>query len=136
MLHLDLVTIVVDDYDRAIDFYVGVLGFVLTEDSKLTTDKRWVVIRPSLGSAGFLIAKAAKTEQVAAIGRQAGGRVSFFLHTDNIDEQLQLWSARGVQFEGKPRAESYGRVVVFVDIYGNRWDLIEPQSTRVADGSD
>ena len=127
MLHLDLVTIVVDDYDRAIDFYVGVLGFVLTEDSKLTTDKRWVVIRPSLGSAGFLIAKAAKTEQVAAIGRQAGGRVSFFLHTDNIDEQLQLWSARGVQFEGKPRAESYGRVVVFVDIYGNRWDLIEPQ---------
>ena len=127
MLHLDLVTIVVDDYDRAIDFYVGILGFVLTEDSKLTTDKRWVVIRPSLGSAGFLIAKAAKTEQVAAIGRQAGGRVSFFLHTDNIDEQLQLWSARGVQFEGKPRAESYGRVVVFVDIYGNRWDLIEPQ---------
>ena len=127
MLHLDLVTIVVDDYDRAIDFYVGILGFVLTEDSKLTTDKRWVVIRPSLGSTGFLIAKAAKTEQVAAIGRQAGGRVSFFLHTDNIDEQLQLWSARGVQFEGKPRAESYGRVVVFVDIYGNRWDLIEPQ---------
>jgi catechol 2,3-dioxygenase-like lactoylglutathione lyase family enzyme len=127
MLHLDLVTIVVDDYDRAIDFYVGILGFVLTEDSKLTTDKRWVVIRPSLGSAGFLIAKAAKTEQAAAIGRQAGGRVSFFLHTDNIDEQLQLWSSRGVQFEGTPRAESYGRVVVFVDIYGNRWDLIEPQ---------
>ena len=136
MLHLDLVTIVVDDYDRAIDFYVGILGFVLTEDSKLTTDKRWVVIRPSLGSAGFLIAKAAKTEQEAAIGRQAGGRVSFFLHTDNIDEQLQLWSSRGVQFEGTPRTESYGRVVVFVDIYGNRWDLIEPQQTRVSDGSD
>lgn len=133
MLHLDLVTIVVDDYDRAIDFYVGVLGFVPTEDSKLTSDKRWVVIRPSLGSTGFLIAKAAKTEQVAAIGRQTGGRVSFFLHTDNIDEQLQLWSSRGVQFEGTPRAESYGRVVVFVDIYGNRWDLIEPQQTRVTD---
>jgi catechol 2,3-dioxygenase-like lactoylglutathione lyase family enzyme len=133
MLHLDLVTIVVDDYDRAIDFYVGVLGFVVTEDSKLTSDKRWVVIRPSLGSAGFLIAKAAKTEQVAAIGRQAGGRVSFFLHTDNIDEQLQLWSSRGVQFEGTPRVESYGRVVVFIDIYGNRWDLIEPQQTRVTD---
>jgi catechol 2,3-dioxygenase-like lactoylglutathione lyase family enzyme len=133
MLHLDLVTIVVDDYDRAIDFYVGILGFVLTEDSNLTTDKRWVVIRPSLGSTGFLIAKAAKTEQVAAIGRQAGGRVSFFLHTDNIDEQLQLWSSRGVQFEGTPRVESYGRVVVFIDIYGNRWDLIEPQQTRVTD---
>jgi catechol 2,3-dioxygenase-like lactoylglutathione lyase family enzyme len=133
MLHLDLVTIVVDDYDRAIDFYIGVLGFVLTEDSKLTTDKRWVVIRPSLGSTGFLIAKAAKTEQAAAIGRQAGGRVSFFLHTDNINEQLQLWSSRGVQFEGTPRTESYGRVVVFVDIYGNRWDLIEPQQTRVTD---
>ena len=136
MLHLDLVTIVVDDYDRAIDFYVGVLGFVLTEDSKLTIDKRWVVIRPSLGSTGFLIAKAAKTEQAAAIGRQAGGRVSFFLHTDNIDEQLHLWSSRGVQFEGTPRSESYGRVVVFIDIYGNRWDLIEPQQTRVTDRSD
>lgn len=136
MLHLDLVTIVVDDYDRAIDFYVGVLGFVLTEDSKLTTDKRWVVIRPSLGSAGFLIAKAAKTEQAAAIGRQAGDRVSFFLHTDNIEEQLRLWISRGVQFEATPRAESYGRVVVFVDIYGNRWDLIEPRQPRATDVSD
>ena len=136
MLHLDFVTIVVDDYDRAIDFYVGILGFVLTEDSKVTADKRWVVIRPSLGSTGFLIAKAAKTEQVAAIGHQAGGRVSFFLHTDNSDEQLHLWSSRGVQFEGTPRAESYGRVVVFVDIYGNRWDLIEPQQTRVTDAGD
>ena len=136
MLHLDLVTIVVDDYDRAIDFYVGILGFVLTEDSKVTADKRWVVIRPSLDSAGFLIAKAASTEQMASIGRQAGGRVSLFLHTDNIDEQLQLWSSRGVQFEGTPRAESYGRVVVFVDIYVNRWDLIEPQQTRVTDGGD
>ena len=133
MLHLDLVTIVVDDYDRAIDFYVGILGFVLTEDSKVTADKRWVVIRPSLDSAGFLIAKAASTEQLASIGRQAGGRVSLFLHTDNIDEQLQLWSSRGVQFEGTPRVESYGRVVVFIDIYGNRWDLIEPQQTRVTD---
>ena len=136
MLHLDLVTIVVDDYDRAIDFYVGILGFVLTEDSKLTTDKRWVVIRPSLGSTGFLIAKAAKTEQAAAIGRQTGGRVSLFLHTDNIDEQLRLWSSLGVQFEGTPRAESYGRVVVFVDVYGNRWDLIEPRQTRVTDVGD
>ena len=129
MLHLDLVTIVVDDYDRAIDFYVGTLGFVLTEDSKVTADKRWVVIRPSLGSAGFLIAKAASTEQTASIGRQAGGRVSLFLHTDNIDEQVQLWTSRGVEFEGTPRAEPYGRVVVFVDIFGNRWDLIEPRHT-------
>ena len=136
MLHLDLVTIVVDDYDRAIDFYVGTLGFVLTEDSKLTTDKRWVVIRPSLGSTGFLIAKAADAEQAAAIGRQAGGRVSLFLHTDNIDEQLHLWSSRGVQFEGTPRSEPYGRVVVFVDIYGNRWDLIEPRQTRGTDAGD
>jgi catechol 2,3-dioxygenase-like lactoylglutathione lyase family enzyme len=136
MLHLDLVTIVVDDYDRAIDFYVGILGFVLTEDSKLTTDKRWVVIRPSLGSTGFLIAKAATTEQAAVIGSQTGGRVSLFLHTDNIDEQLHLWSKRGVQFEETPRAEPYGRVVVFVDIYGNRWDLIEPRQTRVTDVGD
>lgn len=133
MLHLDLVTIVVDDYDRAIDFYVGILGFVLTEDSKVTADKRWVVIRPSLDSAGFLIAKAASTEQMASIGRQAGGRVSLFLHTDNILEQVQLWTSRGVEFEGTPRAEPYGRVVVFIDIYGNRWDLIEPQQTRVTD---
>jgi len=129
MLHLDLVTIVVDDYDRAIDFYVGILGFVLTEDSKVTADKRWVVIRPSLDSAGFLIAKAASTEQMASIGRQAGGRVSLFLHTDNILEQVQLWTSRGVEFEGTPRAEPYGRVVVFVDIFGNRWDLIEPRRT-------
>jgi catechol 2,3-dioxygenase-like lactoylglutathione lyase family enzyme len=130
MLHLDLVTLVVDDYDRAIDFYVGTLGFVLTEDSRLTTEKRWVVIRPSLGSTGFLIARADNAEQSAAIGRQAGGRVSHFLHTDDIDEQMRLWSSRGVQFEGTPRTESYGRVVVFVDIYGNRWDLIEPQEGR------
>jgi catechol 2,3-dioxygenase-like lactoylglutathione lyase family enzyme len=127
MLHLDLVTIVVDDYDRAIDFYVGILGFMLTEDSGLTSEKRWVVIRPSLGSAGFLIARADSAEQSAAIGRQTGGRVSLFLHTDDIDEQIRLWSSRGVKFEGAPRTESYGRVVVFVDIYGNRWDLIEPQ---------
>ncbi|NBY46106.1 MAG: VOC family protein [Acidimicrobiia bacterium] len=130
MLHLDLVTIVVDDYDRAIDFYVGTLGFVLTEDTKLTTEKRWVVIRPSQGSTGFLIARADSAEQSAAIGRQTGGRVSLFLHTDDIDEQIGLWSSRGVQFEGELRTEPYGRVVVFVDIYGNRWDLIEPQERR------
>jgi len=130
MLHLDLVTIVVDDYDRAISFYVGILGFVLTEDSKLTNEKRWVVIRPSLRGTGFLIARADSAEQSAAIGRQTGGRVSLFLHTDDIDEQIRLWSSRGVQFEGAPRTESYGRVVVFVDIYGTRWDLIEPQVRR------
>ena len=130
MLHLDLVTIIVDEYDRAISFYVGTLGFVLTEDSKLTNEKRWVVIRPSLGSTGFLIARADSAEQSATIGRQTGGRVSLFLHTDDIDEQIRLWSSRGVQFEGEPRTESYGRVVVFVDLYGNRWDLIEPQEGR------
>ena len=130
MLHLDLVTIIVDEYDRAISFYVGTLGFVLTEDSKLTNEKRWVVIRPSLGSTGFLIARADSAEQSATIGRQTGGRVALFLHTDNIDEQIRLWSSRGVKFEGEPRTESYGRVVVFVDLYGNRWDLIEPQEGR------
>ena len=126
MLHLDLVTLVVDDYDRAIAYYVDVLGFELAEDSPLGEGKRWVVVRPSRHSQGLLIAKASNGEQTAAIGRQTGGRVAFFLHTDNIDEQIATWKQRDVEFIETLRSEPYGRVIVFADVYGNRWDLIEP----------
>jgi catechol 2,3-dioxygenase-like lactoylglutathione lyase family enzyme len=126
MLRLDLATLVVDDYDEAIDFFVSTLGFVLEEDADLGDGKRWVVVRPGSNGAGLLLAKAADEGQRASIGRQAGGRVSFFLHTDDLDRQVAEWTSRGVRFAEQPRTEAYGKVVVFLDLFGNRWDLIEP----------
>ena len=127
---LDKITIVVDDYDRAIEFFTGILGFDLAEDSpSLTNDgrpKRWVVVRPPGGETGIVLARADGERQAAAIGNQAGGRVGFFLRVDDFDASYQRMMAAGVEFRGEPRTEPYGRVAVFVDIAGNRWDLLGP----------
>ena len=128
-MRLFLVTLVVDDYDRAIDFYCGKLGFELVEDTRLSAAKRWVVVSPGTGGANLLLARAAKDSQVAAIGRQAGGRVGFFLETGDFAREHTRLSQAGVEFIRPPRNEPYGRVAVFRDLYGNDWDLIEPAAS-------
>lgn len=128
MPHLSLVTLVVDDYDDAIDYYVGVLGFELREDTVLDAAKRWVVVAPK-GSreTGLLLARAAGPDQRARIGDQTGGRVGLFLATEDFARDHARMRAAGVVFEEEPRDEPYGTVAVFRDRYGNRWDLIGPR---------
>jgi len=126
MLRFHLATLVVDDYDDAIAFFVGTLDFFLTEDTDLGGGKRWVVVRPDPFGTGILLAKADGDRQAAAVGAQAGGRVSFFLYTDDVERDVAAWAARGVRFIDAIRAEEYGKVTVFLDLYGNPWDLIEP----------
>ena len=124
------ITLVVRDYDEAIDFYVGVLGFVLVEDSIIASqDKRWVVVAPP-GSTGsrLLLARAADDAQASRIGNQTGGRVFLFLYTDDFWRDFHAYKARGVIFVREPRTESYGTVAVFKDLYGNLWDLLEPNA--------
>jgi catechol 2,3-dioxygenase-like lactoylglutathione lyase family enzyme len=123
---LGLVTLVVRDYDQALAWFTRVLGCERVEDTPLGSGKRWVVVRPR-GSqgAGVLLARAANPEQEASVGRQSGGRVALFLHTDDFDRDHRAMSARGVTFLEAPRDEAYGRVAVFEDLYGNRWDLVE-----------
>lgn len=122
---LALVTLVVDDYDRAIDFYCRALGFHLAEDTPLSAGKRWVVVKPEEQAAmGLLLAVAADETQRQAIGRQAGGRVGFFLEVDDFEAVHRRMSAEGVHFEEEPRDEPYAKVAVFRDLYGNRWDLL------------
>ena len=129
-VHLSLVTIVVDDYDPAIRFFVDVLGFELTEDDpSLTNDgrpKRWVVVRPPGADTGLLLARADGADQEAVVGAQVAGRVGFFLRVDDFDATYARMTAAGVEFVTEPRVEGYGRVTVFRDIAGNRWDLIGP----------
>jgi len=121
---------VVSDYDPAIRFFVDVLGFELVEDSPaLTNDerpKRWVVVRPPGAQTGLLLARADGDDQAAAVGRQTGGRVGFFLQVDDFDAAFARMTGAEVQFLTVPRDEPYGRVAVFVDIAGNKWDLIGP----------
>jgi catechol 2,3-dioxygenase-like lactoylglutathione lyase family enzyme len=128
--HLNLVTVVVSDYDPAISFFVNALGFDLIEDSPAQTNdgrpKRWVVVRPPGGETGLLLARADGDEQLAVVGRQAAGRVGFFLHVDDFETAHARLTAAGVQFARPPRDEPYGRVAVFIDIAGNSWDLIGP----------
>jgi catechol 2,3-dioxygenase-like lactoylglutathione lyase family enzyme len=128
MAFLQRVTIVVDEYDEALEFFVGVLGFDLVEDAASRTndgrEKRWLVVRPPGGETGILLARADGAEQEAVIGNQVAGRVGFFLHVDDFDAAYARMQAAGVEFAGAPRSEAYGRVVVFVDIAGNRWDLL------------
>jgi catechol 2,3-dioxygenase-like lactoylglutathione lyase family enzyme len=123
-------TIIVDDYDEAIGFFTGVLGFELAEDSpSLTNDgrpKRWVVVRPPGAQTGILLARADGERQAAAVGNQMAGRVGFFLRVDDFDAAVDRMTAAGVRFLTAPRAEPYGRVAVFLDIAGNRWDLLGP----------
>jgi len=128
--HLALVALVVADYDEAIAWYTEKLGFTLgqnTPDTRQGAGRRWVVVRPT-GSVGtaFLLAKASNDEQKRAIGNQTGGRVFLFLHTDDFDRDYRAYSSRGVAFVRGPAEEAYGKVAVFTDLYGNRWDLIEP----------
>ena len=130
MPNIDLVTIVVEDYDPAIAFFVEVLGFDLVEDSpSLTNDgrpKRWVVVRPPDAGTGILLARADGAEQKAVVGRQVAGRVGFFLRVEDLDATYDRLVAAGVTFDRPPRDEDYGRVAVFRDISGNKWDLLGP----------
>ncbi|HEV8390778.1 MAG TPA: VOC family protein [Dongiaceae bacterium] len=125
--HLAAIALVVSDYDEAIDFYVGTLGFDLIEDTPMSATKRWVLIAPS-GSkeTRLLLAKADGPEQKTRIGNQTGGRVFLFLHTDDFQRDYEAMRARGVRFLEQPRREAYGTVAVFADPYGNKWDLIQP----------
>ena len=120
-----MITIVIDEYDRAIKHYVDDLGFTLIEDTGLSPEKRWVVIAPSSEGAKILLAKATNDQQKSAIGNSTGGRVGFFLYTDNFAETYQSYLACDVEFTETPRNEKFGQVVVFKDMYGNKWDLIE-----------
>ena len=129
-MRLDKIAIIVDDYDRAIAFFTGALGFDLMEDSpSLTNDgrpKRWVVVRPPGGGTGILLAQADGDSQAAVVGNQVGGRVGFFLEVDDFDAAYERMRAAGVEFVTVPSTEPYGRVAVFIDIAGNRWDLLSP----------
>lgn len=125
--HIAAVCLVVPDYDQAIRFYVDVLGFELVEDTAIAPDKRWVLVAPP-GSreTRILLARAANESQRAVVGQQAGGRVFLFLQTDHFERDYGALMEKGIRFVEAPREERYGKVVVFEDPFGNRWDLIEP----------
>ncbi|ARP73593.1 VOC family protein [Streptomyces pluripotens] len=128
MRRVALVTLVVDDYDEAIRFYTGALGFRLAEDAPRLDGSRWVVVEPDgdAGGTGILLARAKGEEQRARVGDQTGGRVGFFLHTEDFARDHARMTAAGVTFLEEPRQEPYGTVAVFRDLYGNRWDLLQP----------
>ncbi len=125
---LELVSVIVREYDEAIEFFVSVLGCVLEEDSpSLDGDgqpKRWVVVRPRGSGSGILLAQARGEEQIALIGRQFAGRVGLFLRVEDFNESFARMTGAGVEFLTAPRTESYGQVAVFQDLYGNKWDLL------------
>jgi catechol 2,3-dioxygenase-like lactoylglutathione lyase family enzyme len=129
MNRIALVTLVVTDYDEAIRFYTDALGFRLVEDTPRPDGSRWVVVEPAGtpdGGAGLLLARAKDDPQRARVGDQTGGRVGFFLHTDDFAGAHARMRAAGVTFLEEPRHEPYGTVAVFQDLYGNRWDLLQP----------
>lgn len=122
------VALLVRDYDEAIEFFTKRLGFRLLVDEPRGAHKRWVRIAPpGDDKTGLLLARAATPEQLASVGNQSGGRVMFFLHTDDFDRDYAAMKANGIELTEEPRDEEYGRVVVFKDLYGNKWDLIEPR---------
>ena len=123
--------LVVKDYDEAIDFYCRQLGFRLVEDTVLSDTKRWVLVAPpGARECSLLLAKAAKPEQLLAVGNQTGGRVFLFLHTDDFYRDYQAMLGKGIHFVRPPAREEYGTVAVFEDLYGNLWDLIEPMAKQ------
>ena len=129
---LGLISLLVREYEEALSFYVGILGFRLIEDSEVKEQsKRWVVIAPP-GSSGthILLARASNNEQAQFVGNQTGGRVFLFLYTDNFERDYLAYKAKGVIFVRERKLESYGTVAVFKDIYGNLWDLLQPKSAR------
>ncbi len=122
------ITLVVRDYDEAIAFYTNAMGFRVVEDTRLSESKRWVLVAPRGGkSPCLLLAKAASPEQGSRVGNQTGGRVFLFLHTDDFHRDHDAMKSRGVKFIEEPREESYGTVAVFEDLYGNKWDLLQPK---------
>ncbi|MEV6280318.1 VOC family protein [Nocardia sp. NPDC051832] len=129
-MRIELMAIVVEEYDPAIAFFVGALGFELVEDTPASTNdgrpKRWVVVRPPLAETGILLARADGGEQAGAVGRQFAGRVGLFLRVEDFQAAYDRMTAAGVEFVSAPRSEPYGRVAVFLDIAGNRWDLLGP----------
>lgn len=131
MSAIGLVALLVRDYDEALGYFVGTLGFALLEDTDLGGGKRWVRVAPGAGTGtALLLARAIDRAQGRRVGDQAGGRVFLFLHTDDCRRDHARLLARGVAFEEAPRDEPYGVVAVFRDLYGNRWDLIEPRPAR------
>lgn len=129
---LGLVSLVVRDYDEALEFFLGCLGFELVEDTPVPAQsKRWVVVRPSGGKgACLLLAKASTQEQERAIGAQTGGRVFLFLYTDDFWRDYERFRAYGVEFVRPPEQQPHGLVAVFKDLYGNTWDLMQPNSSN------
>jgi catechol 2,3-dioxygenase-like lactoylglutathione lyase family enzyme len=137
-MHLELVSVIVDDYDEGIEFFVNRVGFELVEDSpSLTNDgrpKRWVVVRPPGAATGVLLARADGDDQRRAIGGQFAGRVGLFLRVDDFDAAYERMMSAGVEFLTDPREEPYGRIAVFADVAGNRWDLLGPAETARSPG--
>jgi catechol 2,3-dioxygenase-like lactoylglutathione lyase family enzyme len=129
---LGLVSLVVRDYDEAISFYVGILGFTLVEDKYVPEqDKRWVIVAPAGSTeSGLLLARASSPDQAERIGNQTGGRVFLFLYTDDFARDYQAYTARGVKFVREPKEEPYGTVAVFEDLYGNLWDILQPKESQ------
>jgi catechol 2,3-dioxygenase-like lactoylglutathione lyase family enzyme len=129
-MHLEHVAVIVEDYDAAITFFVEVLGFELTEDSPAQTSdgraKRWVVVRPPRAQTALLLACADGPRQADAVGGQFAGRVGMFLRVDDFEASFARMASAGVRFVTEPRDEPYGRVAVFLDVAGNRWDLLGP----------
>lgn len=132
MAFLQLTAILVEDYDDAIAFFTGALEFELVEDSPAVTNdgraKRWVVVRPPGAQTGILLARADGEHQASAVGNQHAGRVGFFLQVDDFQASYERMRAAGVEFVTEPRVEPYGQVVVFLDVAGNRWDLLGPST--------
>ncbi len=127
---LNLTALLVDEYDTALSFFAGKLGFEVREDTQLGDGKRWVVVAPPGAVSGLLLARAVGERQWNAIGDQSGGRVFLFLETDDFARDHLAYTQRGVRFVTDPRHEPYGIVAVFEDLYGNRWDLIEPTAAQ------
>jgi catechol 2,3-dioxygenase-like lactoylglutathione lyase family enzyme len=129
-MQIELVTLIVDEYDTAIEFFTEKLAFELVEDSRSHTNdgrpKRWVVVRPPEAQTGLLLARADGSAQMAAVENQAAGRVGWFLRVDDFEEAYERMTSAGVEFVTTPRSEPYGRFAVFLDVAGNRWDLLGP----------
>lgn len=138
-MHIEHTALIVEDYDDAIRFFVDALGFELVEDSPSTTNdgrpKRWVVVRPPGAETGLLLARADGDRQIDAVGGQYAGRVGLFLRVDDFAIARQRMLGQGVEFVTEPRDEPYGRVAVFLDISGNRWDLLGPPEPAARDAS-
>ncbi len=125
---LSQIAIVVRDYDEAIDFYTNKLNFILLEDTKLSETKRWVRVQPAGGGWGLLLARGVGEDQESRIGNQTGGRVFLFLHTDDLERDHKNLVAQNIRIVREPSVEAFGKVLVFADLYGNLWDLIEPSN--------